>query len=182
MGHSLATIGSGMKGQKRGKPNINGIIRKIRLLVFDFDGVFTDNMVYTFEDGKEAICCSRSDGLGLQKLKAHNIDMLVLSTEENPVVSMRCKKIGLPYIQGSKEKLTSLKEIIITKGISLDEVAYVGNDINDISCLMYVGFPIIVQDAHPDVVSYGLYRTERPGGKGAVREVCDLFDTAIKSS
>jgi len=163
-------------------PEIEKIIQSIQLIAFDFDGVFTDNMVYTFEDGREAVKCSRSEGLGLQKLNALGVDMLVISTEKNSVVAARCRKLGLPYIQGCDNKLAALRGFITKKKISLDHVAFVGNDINDIPCLEQVGLPIIVQDSHPDVVQYARYRTDRPGGCGAVREICDLFDTIIRKS
>jgi 3-deoxy-D-manno-octulosonate 8-phosphate phosphatase (KDO 8-P phosphatase) len=157
-------------------------IHKIQLIAFDFDGVFTDNSVYTFEDGREAVRCSRSEGLGIQKLKDLDIDMVVISTEANPVVAARCRKLGLRCIHGCENKLDVLTKIAEQKKISLDRVAFVGNDINDISCLRYAGFPIVVQDAHPDVLSYARFRTSRPGGHGAVREICDLFDAIIRKT
>jgi 3-deoxy-D-manno-octulosonate 8-phosphate phosphatase (KDO 8-P phosphatase) len=163
-------------------PETEEIIQNIQLIAFDFDGVFTDNMVYTFEDGREAVKCSRSEGLGLQKLKILGIDMVVISTEENPVVAARCRKLGLPCIHGCENKLATLIEIVKKKQISLNQVAYVGNDINDISCLKNAGFPIVVQDAHPDVINLARYRTSRSGGNGAVREICDIFDTIIRKS
>ena len=161
-------------------PETEKTIQKIQLIAFDFDGVFTDNMVYTFEDGREAVRCSRSEGLGIQKLKDHGMDMVVISTEVNSVVAARCRKLGLPCIHGCENKLAALMEIAEQKNISLDHVAYVGNDINDIPCLRHVGFPVVVQDAHPDVLDLARFRTTRPGGHGAVREICDLFDAIIR--
>jgi 3-deoxy-D-manno-octulosonate 8-phosphate phosphatase (KDO 8-P phosphatase) len=163
-------------------PETEKTIQKIQLIAFDFDGVFTDNMVYTFEDGREAVKCSRSEGLGIQKVKDLGIDMVVISTEVNPVVAARCKKLGLPCIQGCENKLDVLMEIAKQKKISLDHIAYVGNDINDISCLRHAGFPMVVQDAHPDVLGYAKFRTIHPGGQGAVREICDFFDSVIRKT
>jgi YrbI family 3-deoxy-D-manno-octulosonate 8-phosphate phosphatase len=163
-------------------PEAEKTIQKIQLIAFDFDGVFTDNMVYTFEDGREAVKCSRSEGLGLQKLKAHGIDMVVISTEENAVVAERCRKLGLQCFHGRENKLATLKEIAEQKKISLDQVAYVGNDINDIPCLRHAGFPVVVQDAHPDVLDFAKFRTTHHGGHGAVREICDLFDAIIRKT
>ena len=157
-------------------------IQKIRFIAFDFDGVFTDNMVYTFEEGCEAVKCSRSEGLGLKKIKDLGIGMHVISTEENKVVAARCRKLGLPYTHGCENKLAVLIEILKERNIPLEQAAYIGNDINDIPCLEKVGFPIVVQDAHPDVLKYARYRTTRAGGNGAVREICDLFDTIIRKS
>jgi 3-deoxy-D-manno-octulosonate 8-phosphate phosphatase (KDO 8-P phosphatase) len=152
------------------------IICRIRLVAFDFDGVFTDNMVYVSEDGTEAVRCFRSDGIGLQKLKKMGIETVIISTEANPVVSARARKLEIRCIQDCQDKRTVLEEMAHDQGIRLSEVAFVGNDINDLPCLECVGLPIVVQDAHQDVMSTALYQTKNPGGHGAVREVCDLFE------
>lgn len=159
--------------------SIEEIMRRIRLIAFDFDGVFTDNMVYVLEDGSEAVRCSRSDGLGLQKLKNLGIDTVIISTEANPVVSARALKLKIDCIQDCQNKLDVLKNVVREKGFSLGEVAFVGNDINDLPCLECVALPIVVQDAYGDVVSTARFQTERPGGHGAVREICDLFERVL---
>ncbi len=155
------------------------LLAKIRLVAFDFDGVFTDNMVYVLEDGTEAVRCFRSDGLGLQKLKKLGIETVIISTEANPVVSARARKLKIRCIQDCQDKRAVLKEIAGNMDITLDEVAFVGNDINDLSCLKCVALPIVVQDAHRDVVPAALYQTKCPGGHGAVREICDLFERLL---
>ncbi len=155
-------------------------IRKIRLVALDFDGVFTDNMVYVLQDGSEAVRCNRSDGIGLQKLKKLGIETVIISTESNPVVSARAQKLKIRCFQNCEDKRKTLENVAQQFGISLDEVAFVGNDINDQSCLSHVGLPIVVNDAHQDVVSIARYQTRNPGGYGAVREVCDLFERALK--
>ena len=155
------------------------IIRKIRLVAFDFDGVFTDNMVYVFEDGSEAVRCSRGDGIGLQKLKRLGIEAVIISTESNPVVSARARKLKIRCMQDCSDKRKALEDIAKEKGVSLSEVAFVGNDINDLECLTKVGLPIVVNDAHKDVIPIALYQTMHPGGYGAVREVCDLFEQVL---
>ena len=155
------------------------IIRKIRLVAFDFDGVFTDNMVYVFEDGSEAVRCSRGDGIGLQKLKRLGIEAVIISTESNPVVSARARKLKIRCMQDCSDKRKALEDIAKEKGVSLSEVAFVGNDINDLECLTKVGLPIVVNDAHQDVISIARYQTRNPGGYGAVREVCDLFEQVL---
>lgn len=152
------------------------LIAKIRLVAFDFDGVFTDNMVYVLENGTEAVRCFRSDGLGLHKLEQLGIETVIISTEANPVVSARAHKLKIRCLQDCRDKRAALESIAKELGISLSEVAFVGNDINDLPCLTCVALPIVVQDAHPDVVSTALYQTKNPGGHGAVREVCDLFE------
>ena len=157
-------------------------ISSIRLVAFDFDGVFTDNKVYVFQDGSEAVCCFRGDGIGLEKLKQLGIATVIISTEVNQIVGVRSKKLGIPYVQGCADKLAALAKIAQEKGLSLNQVAFVGNDLNDFSCLQEVGLPIIVQDAHSDVAKLGIYRTQTAGGQGAVREVCDLFEKMILKS
>ncbi len=155
-------------------------IRKIRLVAFDFDGVFTDNMVYVLQDGSEAIRCNRSDGIGLQKLRKMGIETVIISTESNPVVSARARKLQIRCVQDCPDKRKTLEDIAQETGISLAEVAFVGNDINDLSCLKCVALPIVVRDAHWDVIPLALYQTKNPGGYGAVREICDLFERALE--
>ncbi len=155
------------------------LIRSIRMVVFDFDGVFTDNMVYVFEDGREAVRCSRADGLGLSKLTSLGIGTAIISTETNPVVSMRSRKLGIHCVQACTDKRAALDALALEKHLSLQQIAFVGNDINDIPCLSAVGLPIVVSDAHPDVVPYGSYQTRQAGGQGAVRELCDLFERVL---
>jgi len=158
---------------------IDEIICRIRLIAFDFDGVFTDNMVFVFQDGTEAVRCSRSDGIGLQKLRRLGIESVIISTEANPVVSARARKLKIRCIQDCQDKRAVLEDIAHEKGITLREVAFVGNDINDLSCLECVALPIVVQDAYQDVVPTALFQTSRPGGHGAVREICDLFEHVL---
>jgi YrbI family 3-deoxy-D-manno-octulosonate 8-phosphate phosphatase len=155
---------------------LKDLIANIRLVAFDFDGVFTDNMVYVLEDGTEAVRCFRSDGIGPQKLKRLGIESVIISTEANPVVSARARKLKIRCIQNCQDKRAVLEEIAHEIGITLNEVAFVGNDINDRACLECVALPIVVQDAFQEVVPLALYQTKRPGGHGAVREVCDLFE------
>lgn len=152
-------------------------IRAIRLLILDFDGVFTDNMVYVFQDGSEAVRCFRGDGMGLSRLEGLGISSVVLSTETNPVVQMRCEKLKIPCVQGCRDKGAALDRFLKEMDLSPDQVAYLGNDINDLPCLDRVGLPMVVQDAHPEVISRASYRTRARGGHGAVREVCDLFES-----
>ena len=156
--------------------SIDEIIRRIRLVAFDFDGVFTNNMVYVFEDGREAVRCFRSDGIGLHKLKKLGLETVIISTEANPVVSARAHKLKIRCIQDCQDKRAALEDIAHDLGIGLAEVAFVGNDVNDLPCLECVALPIVVQDAHQDVVSTARYQTKNPGGHGAVREICDLFE------
>ena len=160
-------------------PSLEERIRTIRLVAFDFDGVFTDNMVYVFESGVEAVRCFRGDGIGLRKLERAGIETIIISTESNPVVSARSRKLEIRCLQGCKDKRAALETIAQEMSISLTQVAFVGNDVNDLPCLTCVGLPIVVRDAHPDVIPHARYRTNAPGGYGAVREICDLFERVL---
>lgn len=159
-----------------GAPLLEDRIRSIRLVAFDFDGVFTDNKVYVFQDGTEAVRCHRGDGIGLEKLKYLGVDCVVVSTEVNPIVGARGRKLGVPCVQGCQDKRVALEAIVRERRLSLEQVAFLGNDVNDRSCLEIVGLPMVVQDAHSDVISLATYQTKAKGGEGAVREVCDLFE------
>jgi len=152
----------------------------IRLMVFDFDGVFTDNTVWTDSSGSESVRCWRGDGLGLERLRELAIPTWVLSTETNPVVERRCAKLGVPCRQGLPVKHEALLKVAGDEGVALENVAYVGNDINDAECLRLVGVPIVVFDAHPDVLGLARYRTRTRGGFGAVREVCDWVGASVQ--
>jgi YrbI family 3-deoxy-D-manno-octulosonate 8-phosphate phosphatase len=159
--------------QRAGKA-LNEIARKIKMMAFDFDGVFTDNRVMVLQDGSEAVLCNRSDGIGLAAVRRRGITTLVISTEVNPVVSARCTKLDLTCFQGCDDKVGVLKEQAAKLGVTLDEVAFMGNDVNDAECLKIVGLPVCVADSHSDVAGYALYTTKLPGGAGAVRELCDF--------
>jgi len=116
-------------------------------LVMDFDGVFTDNRVIVSQDGKEAVLCNRGDGMGLDRLKQSGLPLLVLSTEKNSVVQVRCEKLGIPYQQGVSDKLSALKEWIRKNDLNPTGIIYIGNDTNDLPCMQYVGCSIAVGDA-----------------------------------
>jgi YrbI family 3-deoxy-D-manno-octulosonate 8-phosphate phosphatase len=155
--------------------------KRVRLIGFDFDGVFTDNRVIVREDGKESVVCMRSDGLGLARLKEVGVEVIVVSTETNPIVEYRCKKLKIRCVSNCNNKLEVMKEEIGRLGIiDTAEVAFLGNDINDVEVLKYVGLPMIVADAYEEIHKYAIYKTQRPGGLGAVREVCDLIFMAKK--
>lgn len=157
-------------------------VRRVRLIAFDFDGVFTNNTVYVFEDGREAVRCCRADGLGLAKVKALKIEPIIISTEVNQVVSERGHKLGIECLAGCNNRRAALQAQLDDRDLEMPQAAFVGNDVNDLACLEAVGLPIVVRDAHPDVVPYGLYGTVQKGGEGVVREVCDLFETVLATS
>jgi YrbI family 3-deoxy-D-manno-octulosonate 8-phosphate phosphatase len=151
------------------------VLAAIRLVAFDFDGVFTDNLVYVFEDGREAVRCTRADGIGLRELERVAITPVILSSETNTVVAARARKLRVRCIHGVENKLEALTGLARELKLAFDQIAFVGNDANDAECLRAVALPIVVHDAHPSVLPLARYRTTARGGYGAVREVGDLF-------
>jgi YrbI family 3-deoxy-D-manno-octulosonate 8-phosphate phosphatase len=156
-------------------PDLVERIRRLRVVGFDFDGVFTDNAVYVFQDGREAVRCSRSDGLGLRRLESVGVTPLIVSTETNPVVTERSRKLRVRCVQGCADKLEAFSALLSEMDLDFSAAAYVGNDINDLACLRSVSLPIAVGDAWPELAEVVRYRTRHNGGEGAVREVCDLI-------
>ncbi|HKE83686.1 MAG TPA: acylneuraminate cytidylyltransferase [Vicinamibacterales bacterium] len=152
-----------------------------RLVVFDFDGVMTDNRVWIDKDGDERVACNRSDGLGLERLRRLGIDLFVLSTEASPVVGARCRKLGLPFEQDVRDKAHRLRTLLRERNLVPSRVVYVGNDVNDADCMELVGCGVAVADAHPDVLRIADVTLTRAGGHGAVRELCDLLEAHVCS-
>jgi YrbI family 3-deoxy-D-manno-octulosonate 8-phosphate phosphatase len=157
------------------------LLLSVRLIAFDFDGVFTDNSVYVTQDGIESVRCWRSDGLGLERLRSIGIETLIISTEINPVVMARAKKLNLPCKQGVQDKAAEILATCQDLQIDLQQTMFVGNDINDIPAFQLIGIPVGVADSYPEIYPYILCRTQRPGGLGAVREICDLVFNARKN-
>jgi len=157
------------------KDMIQCIPLNIEGIIFDFDGVFTDNNVYVHDDGSEAVLCNRSDGLGISALKKYGVPLLVLSKEKNPVVQKRCQKLGILCAQGIDDKKTYLVTWLKKHAINPQNVIYLGNDTNDIECLVFVGCGVVVADAHEDAKKVSRIILKNKGGHGAVRELCDLL-------
>ena len=149
-------------------------LASVQLIAFDFDGVFTDNTVLVNQDGVESVRCWRSDGLGLSRIRETGVRAFIISTEKNPVVSARAAKLKLPCKQGIDDKAAAILETCKELGVDPALTMFVGNDINDIPAFKVVGLPVAVQDAYPEVFAHIIHRTEKPGGYGAVREICDL--------
>jgi len=154
-------------------PGASPLLAPVRLLVLDFDGVMTDNRVLVMQDGTEGVLCNRSDGLGIEMLRTAGFAVMVLSKEQNPVVSARCRKLKLECVQGCDDKLAELQRQSASRNLSARQIAYVGNDINDLAPMGWVGVPIAVADAYPRVLAAAKLVTTRAGGMGAVREVAE---------
>lgn len=156
------------------------VLARVQLLALDFDGVMTDDRVLVDETGREAVLCSRSDGMGIGRVKEAGVEVVVLSKETNPVVTARCRKLGIACTQSLDDKLPVLQALAAERGLEPHQVAYVGNDLNDAPPLGWVGVPIAVGDARPEARAVARWTTTRPGGFGAVREVCEWLISARK--
>ncbi|MAP62639.1 MAG: acylneuraminate cytidylyltransferase [Microbacterium sp.] len=142
-------------------------------VITDFDGVHTDDRAQVDADGTEFVRVSRSDGMGVALLRRAGVPVVILSTERNPVVSTRARKLGVHVAQGLDDKATALVEWAAQQGIPLHRLAYVGNDVNDLACLELVGWPIAVPESHPLVLAAARTVLTASGGAGAVREVAE---------
>ncbi|MDF7807327.1 acylneuraminate cytidylyltransferase [Pontiellaceae bacterium B12219] len=148
----------------------------VEAVVFDFDGVMTDNAVYVTEMGEESVRCDRGDGWGIARLRDAGIRMAVMSTEENPVVQARCTKLKLEcFHQLGDRKISRLQDWCKQHQLNLNNIIYVGNDENDIECLMTAGTGIVPSDAHDSARQVADIVLSTQGGHGAVRELCDMI-------
>jgi len=149
---------------------------KIHLLALDFDGVLTDNRVWTDQNGVESVASNRSDSHGLELLRTlTKIQIVVISKEINPVVSARCQKLRLPVIQSVQDKKEAIKKLIEEKGIDPESVIFMGNDVNDLPAFEIAGYSVAPADSHPEVKRRADLVLSMNGGQGAVRELCDII-------
>jgi YrbI family 3-deoxy-D-manno-octulosonate 8-phosphate phosphatase len=171
-----ALVYSGLEMVSPGKPR-KAMPETIKLVICDFDGVITDNLVITDQDGRESIVASRSDSMHIKTLRAKGIELMILSSEPNPVVMARAKKIGVEAIHGvgMQDKGRVMREVLEQKNIKPENVIYVGNDLNDLPCFEVGGWNVAVADAYPEVIRAADYVLTKTGGRGAVREVCELI-------
>jgi N-acylneuraminate cytidylyltransferase len=153
----------------------------VDLLILDFDGVMTDNRVWLDETGRELVACDRGDGWGIARLLETGFPAAVVSTEANGVVAARCRKLGLECRQNVTDKPAAVREIAAAHGVSLARTAYLGNDVNDLAAMRIVGTPVAVANAHPDVIRAARRVLTAQGGRGAVREICDMLIAARSS-
>jgi N-acylneuraminate cytidylyltransferase len=160
--------------QSKSQPSAESL-RAIKAIVFDFDGVMTDDQVYITETGEEMVMASRSDGMGISALKNAGLKLLILSKERNPVVTKRAEKLQIEVIQSCDNKLEALTEWLSKNQLPLSQCAYVGNDINDLQCMQAVRLAIAPVDAHPVAAQAAHWRLTRAGGKGAIRELSDAI-------
>jgi len=156
------------------------LLADIQAVVFDFDGVMTDNRAIVTEQGHEAVSCSRSDGLAIEELHKQRIPMLIISKERNPVVKARASKLNIPVKSSSDDKVLVLRNWAKAESIDIGNIAYIGNDVNDLDVLKIVGVGVCPADAHHSVKPHCKLVLHSAGGMGAIREFSDLLITAKK--
>lgn len=153
-------------------------VEDIRLIVYDFDGVMTDNKVFIFPDGKEAVVCNRSDGLAVGMIKTRGIRQMIISSEVNKITRVRAKKIGLLCLSAVKDKKKCLADYCRKNKLRLDKVMFIGDDLNDLEAMKSVGWPACPIDAHWRIKKEARVVFTKKGGEGVIRELADrlLYD------
>ena len=157
------------------KGNIS-ILKQVRLFVYDFDGVMTDNTFILDEKGNEQVSLNRSDGLAIAEIKKRGYKQIIISTENCDIIKLRAKKLGIKCFIGIDDKLLALKEYLSSEMLEFTEIAYVGNDINDLDSLCWVSFPFVSNDSHVILKSKGFTILKTSGGNGVLREIADIFE------
>lgn len=152
---------------------------ELELIVYDFDGVMTDNRVFVSEDGIESVAANRGDGLGIGMIRRLGLEQFILSTEVNPVVRRRAEKLGLECIHGSSDKVSALRELCKDKGVDLTKVLFVGNDVNDLEAMKTAGYKVAPADSHVEVLRIADHVTSARGGHGVIRELADVLSAAF---
>ncbi|MDO8328971.1 MAG: 3-deoxy-manno-octulosonate-8-phosphatase KdsC [Fluviicoccus sp.] len=150
--------------------------RQIRLLALDVDGVLTDGRLYFTEDGQEIKTFDSQDGHGIKLLQKTGIVCAIITGRTSQLVERRARNLGITLLlQGREDKLVALKELSVQLGIPLEEMAYVGDDWPDLPAIRAAGLGVAVANAHREVRRYADFVSLATGGRGAVREVCDLI-------
>ncbi|MBS8259075.1 hypothetical protein DYI23_02485 [Roseibium polysiphoniae] len=150
-------------------------IDQIRAVITDFDGVHTDNSVLIGDDGSEFVRCSRADGMGIERLRNRGVYLLMLSREANKVVAARAAKLQMEVAHKVIDKLSFLDNWRKRHGLEWSQIAYIGDDINDLECMKACGLAAAPANAHPEIKQVATILLSRTGGDGAVRELSDLL-------
>lgn len=149
---------------------------KIKLMAFDVDGVLTDGRVYYSAEGEAMKAFSLRDGYGLELLREAGIEVAIITREDSPIVAARAAKLGLKTVcMGVQDKAAQLQRLAGERGLSAEEVGYMGDDLFDVGALRLAGFSAAPNDAQPEVIEVSDYVCRRNGGQRAVREVADFI-------
>jgi len=149
---------------------------KIKLLIFDVDGVLTDGSLFLGDDGQEYKAFHSQDGHGIKMLQKHGVRCAIITGRTSKVVEHRMRNLGIDLIyQGQENKLVGFSDLLERLGLSPEEVAYMGDDVVDLPVMRRVGLAIAVSNAHPLVLRHCHWRTPRAGGQGAARDACEML-------
>lgn len=149
---------------------------RIKLVIFDVDGVLTDGSLFIGDDGQEYKAFNSKDGHGMRMLQSVGVDIAIITGRVSNVVKYRVEELGIQHVyQGKREKLPAYEELLRETGLNHDEIAYVGDDVVDLPVMCRVGLAVAVQDAHALVKKHAHWITEHNGGRGAGRDVCELI-------
>jgi 3-deoxy-D-manno-octulosonate 8-phosphate phosphatase (KDO 8-P phosphatase) len=150
--------------------------RRVRLLLMDVDGVMTDGTIHLDDDGVEAKGFNIMDGLGLAVLRRAGVVLGIVTGRTSRVVARRAKELGVAHVvQGCADKHAAAAEILAAEGLDWDALAYVGDDLIDLKVMGRAGLAVAPPGAAPEVKAVAHHVTRLPGGRGAVREVCELI-------
>ena len=156
------------------KEKLTKKLRVLKLIAFDFDGIFTDGKVLINQDGIESIYYSSKDDLGIGELKKQGLKLVVISKEPNKIVATKCKKLGIDHAHNILDKITLFKKILKENKVDPVEAAFMGDDFNDLECMRYAGVSFTVADAYPICIKVADY-TAKSSGNHAIREIADLI-------
>jgi len=150
--------------------------KEIELVILDVDGVMTDGSLFLGDDGQEYKAFNSLDGHGLRMLQDSGVTVAIITGRKSEVVNHRMKDLGITTIyQGYRDKTPAYEALLADTNVDSSQIAYVGDDVVDLPVMSRVGFPIAVQNAHPFVKKHAVWTTEASGGRGAVREICELL-------
>ena len=148
----------------------------VRLLICDVDGVLSDGVIYQGNQGEELKAFNVRDGYGIRCLLTSGIEVAIITGRSARLVEDRCKTLGITHLyQGQSDKLLAFHDLLAKLSLTADQVAYIGDDLIDWPVMAEVGLSVAVADAHPLLLPKAGYVTHIAGGRGAVREVCDLL-------
>jgi 3-deoxy-D-manno-octulosonate 8-phosphate phosphatase (KDO 8-P phosphatase) len=158
-------------------------LSKVEMLALDVDGTLTDGSLYYSDSGEELKKFNVKDGQGLKTLMQAGVTVAIISASSSTSILHRAKKLGVPHVFiGIEDKLAVLQSLCELLGIDLSQIAYAGDDVNDLTAMQAVACPFTVADAAPENKECAIYITQRSGGDGAVREICDLLMLSQKTT
>ncbi|MEE2746527.1 MAG: HAD hydrolase family protein [Pseudomonadota bacterium] len=168
-----------MKRKRLSEKELVSTLSNIELVSLDTDGVLTDGGIYYDDIGVEMRKFNVKDGMGIKLLQSINITVAIISASSSPAIRHRAASLDIEHVYlGEREKLKALKVIVENLTLTMDKVLHMGDDLNDIPVMERVGCPIAVYDAVDEVIGNAVYVTEKSGGSGAVRDICDMIIAA----